>query len=70
MTQPQRVIVTGRSANAMPGFTMVMAEVDGGANGHYIIADSLVGTDEELDEIREQSTRRMEAIDQTGAGVS
>lgn len=69
MTEPQRVIVTGRSADATPGFTMVMAEVDGGVNGHYMIANSLVGTDAELTEIREQSARRAEAIDQTRPGA-
>lgn len=70
MTQPARVIVTGRSPDAATGFTMVMAEVDGGAAGHFMVANSIVGTDAELDEIRAQSARRMEAADQTQAGVS
>ena len=70
MTAPQRIIVTMRTPDATPGFTMVMAEVDGGCNGGYMVANNLVGTDGELEEIRFQSARRMEAIDQTGAGAS
>lgn len=49
---------------------MVMAEVDGGANGHYMVADNLVGKQEELDEIAAQSLRRKEAIDATQPGQS
>lgn len=70
MTQPQRVIVTARAPSGIPEFTMVTAEVDGGASGDYVVSAVIVGTEAELEEIRNQSARRMEAIDATGAGAS
>ena len=70
MTGLERIIVTNRTTGEVAGFTNVTAEVDGGANGNYLIANQLVGTDAELAEILAQSMRRMEAIGQTEAGIA
>lgn len=65
---PMRVTVMNRTAGPVHGFTMVRAEVENGVNGDYVIANNLVGTQGELDEIRAQSTKRQEIIEATKAG--
>lgn len=70
MTQPEPVVVLSRTAGPVHGYTTVKAEVDGGATGEYLVADHIVATPGEVDEIREQSRRRMEAIRATEAGSS
>lgn len=70
MTEAQRIIVTGRTAGPIEGYTTVRAEVDGGASGDYLIADGLIATQGELDAIRQMSERRKGAIDATRSGIS
>lgn len=64
-----RVIVTSRTAGPVHGFTTVFAMVDGGSTGEYQIADKLVGTQAEIDEIRAQSAVRQSLRDATSPGV-
>jgi hypothetical protein len=70
MTEPQRVVVTQRIAGPIHGYTTVHAQIDGGVAGQHIIPDGIVGTLEELDEIRAQSAKRAEAKEATAAGQS
>lgn len=67
MTQP-RITVTKRTPGPVSGFTTVHALVDDGVSGDYLLADRLVGTQAEVDEIRAQSNVRLELRLATQAG--
>lgn len=70
MTNKANVHIIGRTDSVTTGFQRVHAQVAEGVAGEFEIANNLVGTEGELEEIRAQSERRAEAIDQTGAGQS
>jgi hypothetical protein len=70
MSDQDRIIIIGRTDSVARGFQRVHAQVANGVTGEYEIANGLVGTDAELEEIRAQSARRAEAIDQTRPGQS
>lgn len=68
MTQQGRIIVRDRRPGPAEGFTIVTVDIDGGASGEYAIATILVGTQQELEAIREMSDNRMVAIEATRPG--
>jgi hypothetical protein len=70
MTQPARVIVTHRTPGPVHGYTTVHAQVDGGHTGEYLVKDNIAQTAAEVDEIRAQSSRRVEAIRAAESGGS
>lgn len=63
-----RITVTRRTPSPIDGFTTVHAFVDNGVTGEYMIADRIVGTQQEFDEIRAQSNTRLEIRLATQAG--
>lgn len=69
MTTPASVVVVSRDSDVPGSFTSVRATVDNGATHDYMIATELVGTPGEIDEIRAQHGRRMEAIDIAAQGT-
>lgn len=54
------ITIKNRIPGAAPGYTTVNATIAGGENGEYLIADQLVGTPDELDEILKQSSERQD----------
>lgn len=65
----ERVRIDRRVQSGVPGYLQVFAYVDDGDTGEYLIAQSIVDTPREIEEILAQSADRMVHREATRPGL-